>query len=69
VVIAPSCGGTPEHETRAHWLSMRYGISQWKGLRWIAAAHALEGLPGISQAFASGRLSIDKVVEVLPARR
>jgi uncharacterized protein DUF222 len=48
----------------AHWLSMRYGISHWKALRWIAAAHALENLPRVSDAFASGRLSIDKVVEL-----
>jgi hypothetical protein len=48
----------------AHWLSMRYGISHWKALRWIAAAHALEQLPKIADAFASGRLSVDKVVEL-----
>jgi Domain of unknown function (DUF222)/HNH endonuclease len=48
----------------AHWLSMRYGISHWKALRWIAASHALEELPRISEAFASGELSIDKVVEL-----
>ena len=29
----------------AHWLKMRYGISDWKARRWIAAAHALESLP------------------------
>ena len=48
----------------AHWLSMRYGISHWKALRWIAAAYALEVLPAIAAAFASGRLSVDKVVEL-----
>jgi hypothetical protein len=48
----------------AHWLSMRYGISWWKANRWIRAAHALEGLPGIAEAFSSGDLSIDKVVEL-----
>src|SRR6266542_6860875 len=48
----------------AHWLWMRYGISDWKARRWIAAAHALEGLPQISEAFASGELGIDKVVEL-----
>jgi hypothetical protein len=48
----------------AHWLSMRHGISQWKARRWIAAAHALEGLPRISEAFSSGELGIDKVVEL-----
>jgi hypothetical protein len=48
----------------AHWLSMRQGISQWKARRWIATAHALETLPRISKAFASGELGIDKVVEL-----
>jgi hypothetical protein len=48
----------------AHWLSMRYGISHWKARRWIAAAHALKGLPRISDAFACGELSADKVVEL-----
>src|SRR6266498_3884849 len=48
----------------AHWLGMRYGISDWKARRWIAAAHALEDLPLLSEAFASGELGIDKVVEL-----
>ncbi len=48
----------------AHWLSMRYGISGWKARRWIGAAHALEGLPRLSEALASGDLGIDKVVEL-----
>jgi Domain of unknown function (DUF222) len=48
----------------AHWLSMRYGISQWKAHRWVAAANALPDLPRISEAFASGELGIDKVVEL-----
>jgi hypothetical protein len=48
----------------AHWLAMRYGISEWKARRWIAAAHALENLPRIGGALASGDLGIDKVVEL-----
>jgi uncharacterized protein DUF222/HNH endonuclease len=48
----------------AHWLWMRYGLSDWKARRWISAAHALEGLPRIAEAFASGDLGIDKVVEL-----
>ncbi len=48
----------------AHWVSMRYGISGWKAHRWIAAAHALESLPRISNAFARGEVGIDKVVEL-----
>ena len=48
----------------AHWLWMRYGISDWKARRWIGAAQALESLPRISEAFASGELGVDKVVEL-----
>jgi Domain of unknown function (DUF222)/HNH endonuclease len=48
----------------AHWVSMRYGISCWKANRWIAAAHALEGLPRVSDALVSGELGLDKVVEL-----
>jgi hypothetical protein len=48
----------------AHWLKMRLGISEWKARRWIAAAHALESLPLTSQAFSSGELGVDKVVEL-----
>ncbi|MDP9341415.1 MAG: 13E12 repeat family protein [Actinomycetota bacterium] len=48
----------------AHWLYMRYGISDWKARRWIASAHALEELPLIGEAFATGVLGIDKVVEL-----
>ena len=48
----------------AHWLSIRYGVSQWKARRWIAAAHALEALPRTSEALASGELHVDKAVEL-----
>jgi hypothetical protein len=48
----------------AHFLSMRYGISHWKACRWINAAHALERLPQLSEALASGELGVDKVVEL-----
>jgi len=48
----------------AHWVSMRYGISCWKANRWIAAAHALEGLPRLSDALVSGELGLDKVIEL-----
>ncbi|HEX2267599.1 MAG TPA: DUF222 domain-containing protein [Actinomycetota bacterium] len=48
----------------AHFLSMRYGISHWKPCRWIHAAHALEQLPQLSEALASGELGVDKVVEL-----
>jgi hypothetical protein len=48
----------------AHWLVVRYGISEWKARRWIACAYALESLPRVARAFASGELGIDKVVEL-----
>ena len=48
----------------AHLLSMRYGISQWKANRWIQAAHALESLPQLAEAFSSGEIGVDKVVEL-----
>lgn len=48
----------------AHWLRMRLGVSEWKARRWMAAAHALEDLPLVSEAFSSGELSVDKVVEL-----
>jgi hypothetical protein len=48
----------------AHWLAIRYGISEWKSRRWVAAAHALEHLPRIAGALESGELGIDKVVEL-----
>ena len=48
----------------AHWLRMRLGISEWKARRWMAAAHALEDLPLVSQAFSAGELGVDKVVEL-----
>jgi hypothetical protein len=50
----------------AHLLAMRYGISDWKARRWLAAAQALESLPRLSEAFSSGYLGIDKVVELTP---
>lgn len=59
--------GAWEHDgarDAAHWLSMRYGISTWKAHRWVAAAHALEHLPGVAAALRSGELGIDKVAEL-----
>lgn len=48
----------------AEWLSGRYGISNWKARRQIEAAYALEHLPRIAAALASGVLSLDKTVEL-----
>ncbi|MGZ5290917.1 MAG: DUF222 domain-containing protein, partial [Actinomycetota bacterium] len=51
------------HDT-AHWLAMRYGISDWKARRWVVAAHALLALPRLADALSKGELGIDKVVEL-----
>ena len=48
----------------AHWVWMRYGISGWKALRWVACARVLEDLPGVARALGQGELSLDKVVEL-----
>jgi Domain of unknown function (DUF222) len=48
----------------ACFLAARYGITRWKAHRWIAAAHALEGLPEIAAALSGGELSLDKTVEL-----
>src|SRR5436190_4256793 len=48
----------------AHWVCMRYGMSEWKARRWVGAANALEHLPRLAEALASGRLGVDKVVEL-----
>jgi hypothetical protein len=48
----------------AHLLAIRYGISEWKARRWVAAGHALENLPRISRGLERGELGIDKVVEL-----
>jgi hypothetical protein len=47
-----------------HWVAMRYGLSWWKARRWVASAHALDDLPGVSEAFARGELSTDQVIEL-----
>jgi hypothetical protein len=48
----------------AHLVAMRYDVSEWKARRWIAAAHALDRLPLLSEALATGELGLDKVVEL-----
>jgi Domain of unknown function (DUF222)/HNH endonuclease len=48
----------------AHWVSMRYGVSQWKAHRMVGASRALSGLPGLAEALASGVLGLDKVLEL-----
>lgn len=48
----------------ASWVAGRYSISKWEAHRWVAAAHALEDLPLISDALETGRLSLQKAVEL-----
>ena len=48
----------------AHWLVIRYGMSEWKARRWVNAAHALLKLPHLARALERGELTIDKVVEL-----
>jgi hypothetical protein len=48
----------------AHWVSIRYGVSTWKAARWVAASHALASLPRTANALTTGRLPLDKVVEL-----
>ncbi len=48
----------------AQWLSGQLGISAWIAGRWVTASHAIPTLPLISQALESGRLCLDKVVEL-----
>ncbi|MBA2366513.1 MAG: DUF222 domain-containing protein [Actinobacteria bacterium] len=48
----------------AQWLSGRIGISQWMAGRWVNASHVITKLPLISAALESGRLGLDKVLEL-----
>jgi hypothetical protein len=48
----------------AHWVAMRYGISEWKARRWVECSRRLPELPRIASALADGELAIDKVVEL-----
>lgn len=48
----------------AHWMWMRYGMSDWKARRHIDAAHALPRLPRVEAALGSGQLGVDKVLEL-----
>jgi hypothetical protein len=48
----------------AQWLAGRFGISSWTGRRWVNASHVIAKLPHISEALQSGRLGLDKVVEL-----
>lgn len=48
----------------AHWLWMRYGMSDWKARRLIETAAALPQLPALARALDRGELGVDKVVEL-----
>jgi hypothetical protein len=48
----------------AQWLSGQLHVSRWQARRLINAASALEHLPLTAAALASGRLGIEKVVEL-----
>jgi len=48
----------------AHMVGSRYRISNWKAQRWVEAARALESLPIVAEAFSSGVLAVDQVVEL-----
>jgi hypothetical protein len=48
----------------AHFIAMRYDVSEWKARRWVAAAEALTRLPALRAALASGHLGLDKAVEL-----
>ena len=51
-------------KSMAEWVSAQFGISQWAARRWIAAGHALPGLPEVRRALRGGHLSLDKVLEL-----
>lgn len=46
------------------WLAGHFGISVFAGMRWTHAAHALERLPLTSAALETGRISLDKVLQL-----
>jgi hypothetical protein len=48
----------------AHWLSIHTGVDVWTGAEMVRTGHALRELPRIAEAFAEGRLSLDKVRKV-----
>ena len=45
----------------AHWLSINAGFDHHTACDLLRVGHALESLPLVEEAFASGRLSLDKV--------
>lgn len=47
------------------WLVARYGLARRTANDWVRAALALEGLPAVADAVASGRLSADQTRSVI----
>ncbi|MGH7723587.1 MAG: DUF222 domain-containing protein [Candidatus Dormibacteria bacterium] len=45
----------------AHWVTIATGIDLWNAREMLRVGWVLRGLPGITEAFAAGRLSFDKV--------
>lgn len=48
----------------AQWISGRYHVPTYQARLWADAAHSLEQLPLISNAFGTGEMSIDKTVQL-----
>jgi hypothetical protein len=46
------------------WLAGHLGVTVSEGMRWAAAAHALEELPSIAAALEEGLMSFDKVLQL-----
>lgn len=49
----------------ADWLIARYGLARRTANDWVRAAHALEALPAVAGAVASGSLSVDQTRSVI----
>src|ERR687888_1437972 len=62
--MVPGCGRTPGPRTWPIGCPSATGSPTGRPSRWIACAHALQELPMTSEAFASGELSTDEVIEL-----
>jgi 5-methylcytosine-specific restriction endonuclease McrA len=49
----------------AGWVSARYGVSPYRAKRMVKAGYALESLPRTAKALETGRLNLDRVVELV----
>ena len=49
----------------AGWVSARYGVSPYRAKRMVNAGYALESLPRTAKALETGRLNLDRVVELV----